>query len=403
MNTAVTDAEICSGELVWEIRVWSALPRAAGEPAESAVFESADQKWSIAIYPGGYDDASSGSVAFFMRYKGSHRCVECQSMEVFAFDHAEGVFHIVRKCIGDKFGIQTLRDEGIGRARGWTEFMERDLFERKFVSRDHVRFKVCIKVRTAVYSTVWQAAAWAPPTTIARDMVAMWEGRDMTGDGTVIVGGERFRVHKCIVAHRSPRLHASFFGGGSEMTLSEVAVDDFTPDAVRELLRCVYTDKCDADALAAMPESLLEVGDAFGVDRMIYLCEHFLVRTLALDNAAARLQLADKHVVAADLREAAIEFIHRHFEEVEKTDGWTHLVEAPRSGRLVADVLRPKRPREPFDELCKKAEGVKRMRVGEMRAELQRRGLESFGLRAELERRLEAMIGSAAEVIEVSV
>lgn len=395
MNTAITDVEVRRGEFTWEIRAWSALPTATGAKSESATFECAGDRWGIVVYPGGSNAESMNHVSIYLAYRGDSRFV-VPTFAVEAFDQTTQAFNVLVRGTSDKFGAVNIGAENIRRTWGQRQAMLRTSFLLSCCLDDRVRLKAAVEVRGVLCSTVWQAAAWRPPRTWARDMAAMWLDRDATGDGVLSVGETKLRVHKCLVANRSAPLRASFFGELASPS-SEVVVEEVEANVVYQLLRCIYTDECDAEALAAMPEALLQAGDRFGVDRMVYLSEKELVTTLAVRNAGDRLQLADKHVVAAHLKEACIDFIHRRFHEVQETDGWKRLVAAPQAGRLVAEVLREtqnrlKRPRESFSELLLSPDGVRRMRVDELRTELQRRGQESFGLREQLEDRLASAI-----------
>merc|ERR1712139_341187 len=108
-----------------------------------------------------------------------------------------------------------------------------------------------------------------------------------------------------------------------------MGITDVDAQVMEQVLRCVYTDEVDRAVLTTMPEALLEAADAFGVDRLVYICEQELVQTLSVENAAARIRLAHNHVVAAHLLEASLDFIHRRFDEVKATETWAQLVAMP--------------------------------------------------------------------------
>ena len=115
---------------------------------------------------------------------------------------------------------------------------------------------------------------------------------------------------------------------------------------------------------------------------------------MQVENAAARLLLADTNS-ADQLREEAVQFICANMAAVHTTAGYSDL-----SKELLMEVIAAlagiegggrKRARE--DDGALTAETIKGMKVGQLRAELQRRGLDVSGVRAVLMQRLEAAEG----------
>lgn len=82
-----------------------------------------------------------------------------------------------------------------------------------------------------------------------------------------------------------------------------------------------------AASSVAQAQHLLNAADCYGLLRLRGLCERFLARALAADNAAFTLTLADQHS-APGLRAAALRFIAGNVAAVVATEGWRHLVAA---------------------------------------------------------------------------
>jgi hypothetical protein len=116
---------------------------------------------------------------------------------------------------------------------------------------------------------------------------------------------------------------------------------------------------------------------------------------------AARLVVAELHS-AAQLKEHCLDYIGERAAEVMATEGWQQLGTQP---NLLQELFAHKagvrkRPRDEDDgPACSSralvaltAERVRAMKVGELRAALQQRGLDTSGLKAALVARLEATL-----------
>ena len=72
---------------------------------------------------------------------------------------------------------------------------------------------------------------------------------------------------------------------------------------------------------------LLHAADHFSLPRLLAIASSFLASSLAVDNAAAILTLAEQHGVRP-LRDAAARFVGTHAVDVMNTPGWGHMKEA---------------------------------------------------------------------------
>lgn len=82
-----------------------------------------------------------------------------------------------------------------------------------------------------------------------------------------------------------------------------------------------------ASRFASQAQHLLNAADHYALARLRAICERFLARGLAADNAAFTLTLADQHH-AVGLRQAALRFIAANTAAVVATEGWAHLMSA---------------------------------------------------------------------------
>ncbi|XP_077491714.1 speckle-type POZ protein B-like [Amblyomma americanum] len=154
-------------------------------------------------------------------------------------------------------------------------------------------------------------------------------------DITIKVGGGAYRVHKAILASRSPVFRAMLSHQMLEAQEKEVVVSDIDYDVFGELLFFIYTGR--TRKLRDMADSLLVASDKYGLRTLQDLCERALIESMDVDNATSTLILADRHN-AGVLRRSAIDFICAHGSEVTETAGWNALMMY--HADLAADVVR---------------------------------------------------------------
>lgn len=187
---------------------------------------------------------------------------------------------------------------------------------------------------------------------------------------------------------------ATFYGDLASAAAAEVELKDISADVLEQLLLCIYTDECERDALVHMPEALLQAGDRFAVERLARCAEQELARTLTVDNVCSRLLLSDAHNQwASYLKDACIELMCLRFNEVQQTEGYRQLLQVPHCGMLLSEILqlmhaRVASPRRSYSELLETGEGVKELRIGELRSELLWQGLDASGTSEVLAARL---------------
>ena len=81
---------------------------------------------------------------------------------------------------------------------------------------------------------------------------------------------------------------------------------------------------------------LFQAADHFGVERLKILCEHKMLQSITVENAANILHAADLHT-AKGLREKTLGFILRNFEAVCKTKCFEEMARS--NVELVLEVL----------------------------------------------------------------
>lgn len=131
----------------------------------------------------------------------------------------------------------------------------------------------------------------------------------------------RIPAHKFILSLRSPVFKAMFQADMSEAATSEVLIQDFNADVMKEFVRFLYTDRCERPALEKYAEQLLAAACKYQVPGLETLCENHLCASLGVSNVVSVLYLADLYN-ALQLKARALHFIAHNAKEVVQADGF---------------------------------------------------------------------------------
>lgn len=187
---------------------------------------------------------------------------------------------------------------------------------------------------TSVPARCETASAEVPQCRLTEDLGWLLDSGDHA-DLTVKVCGGTYRVHKSLLASRSPVFRAMLSHEMLEAQQGEITIPDIDYDVFGALLCFIYTGR--TQNLGDLAASLLAAADKYGLLRLRDMCEEALVEGMNAENATSALVLADQHN-AATLRRTAIDFIAEHGSEVTETPGW-HALTVNRAD-LVTEVVR---------------------------------------------------------------
>ncbi|KAM3277983.1 hypothetical protein ACQJBY_045703 [Aegilops geniculata] len=128
------------------------------------------------------------------------------------------------------------------------------------------------------------------------DLLSSKEGVDVE----FLVGGEKFRAHRSVLAARSPVFRAEFFGSMKESTTKNaIHIDDMEAEVFSNLLTFIYTDDVMPDRNQvdeyAMAQHLLVAADRYGLERLRLICEDKLCNRIDTSSVATILALAEQH------------------------------------------------------------------------------------------------------------
>jgi len=128
-------------------------------------------------------------------------------------------------------------------------------------------------------------------------------------DVILVSGGQKFRVHRSILASRSSVFDTMF----KDSTEKEIPVDNISPIVLWEFLRYLYTG--DIVNLDIRVEDLFVVADKYDVPLLTDICETYLINNLTVENVSRCLVLGHNHE-RPDLKSKSMMYIAENGDQV---------------------------------------------------------------------------------------
>ena len=136
-------------------------------------------------------------------------------------------------------------------------------------------------------------------------------------DGIIKIGEKQFFIHKAILSAASPYFRALFCNEWKETSSQEIQLQGVSSECFGILLDYIYTGSI--DITSSNVEQLLPAGRLFQLDNIVEYCCEFLTSHLTVDNSLGILAFAKLHSCNS-LVDTTLNYVHRHFEEVCKTE-----------------------------------------------------------------------------------
>lgn len=158
-------------------------------------------------------------------------------------------------------------------------------------------------------------------TTVNKNLFADFSSALNNGkfsDVILVSGGQKFRVHKGILASRSPVFDQLFKKATVDGT-SEVTIDDVSPIVLWEFLRYIYTG--DIVNLEIRVEDLFVVADKYDVPTLADITETHMIHNLTIENVSRCLILGHNHK-KAELKKYSMKFIAENGDQVIQDAEW---------------------------------------------------------------------------------
>lgn len=231
---------------------------------------------------------------------------------------------------------------------------------------------------------------------LSADMLKLLETADVaTSDVLFEVGGgkaeekQTFHAHRLILSARCPTLNALVETRGAG---SQVSIEDTEPAMFRKLLRFIYGGEIpDQAILKKEARAIIRVADRFGCTGLKHAAEAELASSgIKNENNAEMITFADTTKCAL-LKEAALDYFVANSEAVMATDGYEKVKDSPSiMGDMMAALsaaasIKKRPPATPGGD----GKDYKRMRVTNLREELDAKGLDTDGSKEMLANRLQ--------------
>ena len=146
-------------------------------------------------------------------------------------------------------------------------------------------------------------------------------------DVTLVVQGEKIKAHKLVLTTRCEVFGSMFDAGMAEGFSKEVVITDFTPKAIKEFLKFLYTGVSPKYGGHATME-LLAAADKYCVNDLKVMCARAISSNLNGNNVIDALLLAEKHYCST-LMTSAIAVFGSHAKALKSTKAWNKLIKSP--------------------------------------------------------------------------
>ncbi|XP_066559811.1 kelch-like protein 3 [Amia ocellicauda] len=206
-------------------------------------------------------------------------------------------------------------------------------------------------------------------------------------DVTLVVEGRRFMCHRALLAAVSPYFRAMFTSPLVESRLTEIRLEEVTPQVMETVIRFVYSGEAGLSLDTA--EDLFVAANRLQVLPLQDLCSRFLFEHLSVENCLGMYSLARSHHDPLLLR-ASLRLVAQHFPRVSRQRDFLLLDPGTLGSLLGSDRLGVESEVEVYDAARRWAEHQPRQRYPHMPALLRhlRPGLlsteESWRLQEEL-------------------
>lgn len=310
-NWCNTETEVDEVSFSWTIRYFD-FHEAKGDALRSSIFSAPTNdkfKWHLLCKPNGIT-LNKDTISIFL---------------YLSADVIERVFAKYTISIFDERREMDVREyRATTSSSGWQEFLKKNQnFRSKLSANNELTIHCNLKFAEMknIQNCFQQYKPKLSACNLSEDLALLFENQDFS-DVILSVKGKNFQAHKIILAARSPVFAAMFKHKMKESEQNRVVIEDMNEDTMQEILRYIYTGKC--QNLNKLAEELLAAADKYELDRLKMICMESLTRTVSVENAGNLLVLADLHGVN-ELKVEVIKFIVANFTVVSNTTGWKNI------------------------------------------------------------------------------
>lgn len=342
------------------------LPASRDVSYTSTKFECLGHKWSLEIYPGGDEYAAEGMTSVYLRHISNE-------MIHIAFSFSFDGYMESETYMNDSV-FEAVDDDR--RAWGYEDYVKRSR-----IMENLVEGALVIEVHMKLINPPTASPPFVPENSSCKIIQGLFMDEE-SADIAFEVGGRQFKsnarenspvrfpAHQLILRKCSSTTLAELCRSAGDKTTSSIQISDVSPDVFRHLLFHLYGGEVAKDDMKSHAKEILEAADRYGVINLKLAAEACLVKitALSIDNFFDLLLFADSKNCAL-LKEAAIDFMLENRDEVHENVSFH---DAP--GALISDILTALGRKE-------KKEGLRGMRVNDLRWRAHEIGLDVDGSR----------------------
>uniref|UniRef100_A0A8D8G8G5 Speckle-type POZ protein n=1 Tax=Culex pipiens TaxID=7175 RepID=A0A8D8G8G5_CULPI len=234
---------------------------------------------------------------------------------------------------------------------GWDRLLKKDNLLKNAKPTDELIIKCKITANERLVNETLNNQFEPLPSSLSKDLKTLVGVDSKFGDVTILVAGQRFPAHKCILSARSSVFSAMFEHPMQETIENCVSIDDIEPPVFEALLRFIYTDEL--TSLETLAHALYKAADKYDVPTLKSHCRCHILEKLSWETAAETLMLAD---LCSDLemKKHVLQFLSGSVAaKVTETDGWKEMARAcphlvDETIRAMASQLMSRRERKAF-------------------------------------------------------
>ncbi|WVZ92075.1 hypothetical protein U9M48_038169 [Paspalum notatum var. saurae] len=210
--------------------------------------------WRIHCYPRGNKVENNGDcLSIFLKLISKSKKVKA-AFDAFVMDRDGAPSSSHSRC------VQVYPPTGYSNDWGWPQFVERSILQSDYLVDGWVTITCGVIVVCDPFDLL--------PSDIGSHLGLLLDGTDAS-DVSFLVDGEKFPVHRAVLAARSPVFKAQLLGSMADAKMSSITMQDIAPATFRAMLRFIYTDACPMDAelisdsltLSEMFQNLLAAAD----------------------------------------------------------------------------------------------------------------------------------------------
>ena len=225
--------------------------------------------------------------------------------------------HDLRKCI-IKISVQSGNEDSMQSTMSWTltpviaDFVLLKIASARYKEWDLTK-SLLIKCNICEFYILNTETPVFHRCLLTTDFHKLHEDNILT-DFTINVGNASFKVHKAILAARSPVFYAMFHHNLSEKNKNVMDITDIDPLAIKEMLRYIYTGIVDTKSFAF---ELFKAADKYQLEEL----QAFNIR---LKEVPSVLLFANKHSLQG-LKEKTLNLIRQHIQKIISTEEFAQL------------------------------------------------------------------------------